>query len=147
MNIRTFGSRSSLFSLVELQRLYDRTFTRINKHIDRGDGQSIPQRFVSNRWHFEMGWERIDGEHDRLVNFTMLKKIFLGLEGIHAKTDTPLVLVYRKPLRFFIEEWNGSQLIIPGRGWVLSDDTTESEVGGEVLFNNGSRINSSVLDS
>ena len=147
MNIRTFGSRSSLFSLVELQRLYDRTFTRINKHIDRGDGQSIPQRFVSNRWHFEMGWERIDGEHDGLVNFTMLKKIFLGLEGIHAKTDTPLVLVYRKPLRFFIEEWNGSQLIIPGRGWVLSDDTTESEGGGEVLFNYGSRINSSVLDS
>ena len=94
-----------------------------------------------------MGWERIDGEHDRLVNFTMLKKIFLGLEGIHAKTDTPLVLVYRKPLRFFIEEWNGSELIIPGRGWVLSDDTTESEVGGEVLFNNGSQVNSSVLDS
>ena len=147
MNIRTVGSPSSLITLVELQRLYHRTLTRINKHIDRGDGQSIPQRFVSNRWHFEMGWERNDGEHDRLVNFTMLKKIFVGLEDIHAKTDTPLVLVYRKPLRFFIEEGYGSELKIPGRGWVLSVDTTELEVGAEVLFNNGSHVNSSVADS
>ena len=86
-------------------------------------------------------------EDDRLVNFTMLKKIISGLEAIHAKTDTPLVLVYRKPLRFSIGEWYGDELIIPGRGWVLRKDATESEVGGEVLFNNGSQVNSSVLDS
>ena len=147
MSIQTIGSRSSLFPLVELQRLYDRTFSHINKHIDRGEGQSVPQTFLSDRWGFQLGWEKSDVEDDRLVNFTMLKKIILGLEGIHAKTDTPLVLVYRKPLRFSIGEWYGDELIFPGRGWVLRKDSTESEVGGEVLFNNGSQVNSSVLDS
>ena len=122
MNIQTIGSRSSLFPLVELQRLYDWTFSRIDRHIDRGEGQSIPERFLSDRWNFQLGWEKNDVEDDRLVNFTMLKKIISGLEGIHAKTDTPLVLVYRKPLRFFIEEWYEGQLLIPGRGWVLRKD-------------------------
>ena len=89
----------------------------------------------------------MDVEYDRLVNFTMLKRIISGLEAIHAKTDTPLVLVYRKPLRFFIGEWYGDELIIPGRGWVLRKDTTESEIGGEVLSYNGSQVNSSVLDN
>ena len=94
-----------------------------------------------------MGWERNNGVENRLVNFIMLKKIFLGLEGIHAKTDTPLVLVYRKPLMFFVEEWHGGELTIPGRGWVLELDSTGSEVGADSLFMNGSNVNSSVVNS
>ena len=147
MNIETFRPQTSLFPLVALQRLYDRTFSRIDEYIDRGEGQLIPQRFVCTRGHVRLTWESNDGEDDRPVNFTMFKKIILGLESIHAKTDTPLVLVYRKPLRFVVEEWYGGELIIPGRGQVLPVDNTGSEVGGDRLFNNGSHVNSSVVES
>ena len=147
MNIETFRGQASLLPLVELQGMYDRTFSRINEYIDRDEGHLIPQMFVSGRGRVQLTWERDREEVDRLVNFTMFKKIILGLESIHAKTDTPLVGVYRMPLRFYVEEWYEAELYMPGRGRVLPVDNTGLEVGADSLFNNGSHVNSSVVDS
>ena len=120
--------------------MYDRAFSRINEYIDRGEGQCIPKRFVSGRGRIQLTWEKNDEEDDRRVNFTMFKKIVLGLESIHAEPHTQLLAVYRKPLRFYVEEWYGGELIIPGRGRVLPVDNAGSEVGGDSLFNNGNHV-------
>ena len=94
-----------------------------------------------------MTWEKGSGAGDSPVNFTMLKKIIVGLENIHAEPSTPLVRVYRRPLSFFVDERYAAQVLIAGGGTVLPVDGTGSEVEGDSLFISGSHVNSSVVDS
>lgn len=133
--------------LNDLQRLYDRTLSTIDEYIHRGGGGLIPAKFVSGRESVQLTWEEDSGAGDRPVNFTMFKKIILGLESLHAEPSTPLVGVYRRYLRFYVEERYAGELLIAGGGQVLPVDGTGPEVEGDSLSINGSHVNSSVIDS
>lgn len=85
-------------------------------------------------------------DENKPMNYTMLRRVNLSLEMIHADPRAQSVEVHRRPLRFYVYERCGIVLLIPGAGRVTPLHYTASEVEGDSLFINGSQVNSSVVD-